>query len=203
MKSDNTRHDDLHDGDPPARYRASTSRSHSLTRADDRSKLQSTTRETAVTPGDQLADRFGTAVGHPVTVSTESMTVRLLGVPRVDIGEFVYAHQLDSLQGDDDTRQSALFDIENTSDKPLRWEPRHSSFIGTDSYTYRQAHLSLNPARLGPGCHTRSVTIEPGCRARAMTMVERLPSSVEVATVVHSIPSRRHTEGQRLTFAVE
>jgi len=150
---------------------------------------------------DRLTDRIDSSSGQPLTVSTDGLTVRLLGVPRVAVDEVVYAHQLDR-QVDGDSRPSALFDIENTSDRLIRWNPKRTSFIGTDSYTYRGAHLSVDPARLGPGCHTRPVEIDPGCRARVMTLVERLPQSVEVARVVHSVRSRRHTD-QRLTFELQ
>jgi len=186
--SRSTRHPEAGKTGPPAR-------------ASDGSTLQSAARETAVASADRLTGHLDSEFGQPVTVSTDAFSATLLGVPRITIDEFVYRHQLGP-QTDGDTRQSALFDIENTSDRPIRWDHKKTSFIGTDGYTYRGAHLSLDPARLGPGCHTRSVDIEPGCRARVMTLVERLPEGVEVARVVHSVPSRNHPD-RRLTFDLQ
>lgn len=165
------------------------------------STLQSTAREMTVASADRLTGRVDSEFGQSVTVSTDSLSATLLGVPQIAVDEFVYRHQLDP-HTDGDTRSSALFDIENTSSRPIRWDHKKTSFVGTDGYTYRGAHLSLDPARLGPGCHTRSVGIEPGCRARVMTLVERLPQGVEVARVVHAVPSRRHPD-QRLTFDLQ
>jgi len=182
-----TRHPDTGTSGPPAR-------------ASGRSTPASTGRETAVASADRLSGQIDSEFGQPMTVSTDSLSATLLGVPQVAVDEFVYRHQQG--QTDGDTRQSALFDIENTSDRPLRWDHNKTSFIGTDGYTYRAAHLSLDPARLGPGCHTRSVDIEPGCRARVMTLVERLPEGVEVARIVHSVPSRHHPD-RRLTFDLQ
>ena len=186
--SRSTRHPDTGTTGPPAR-------------ASGGSTPQSAARERAVDSADRLSGRLDSEFGQPVTVSTDALSATLLGVPRIAVDEFVYRHQ-QGPQTDGDTRQSALFDIENTSDRPIRWDDKKTSFIGTDGYTYRGAHLSLDPARLGPGCHTRSVEIEPGCRARVMTLVERLPEGVEVARVVHSVPSRNHRD-QRLTFDLQ
>lgn len=183
-----TRHPDTGTSGPPAR-------------ASGGSTPQSAARETTVASADRLAGQLDAEFGQPVTVSTDALSATLLGVPRIAVDAFVYRHQ-QGPQTDGDTRQSALFDIENTGDRPLRWDHKKTSFIGTDGYTYRGAHLSLDPARLGPGCHTRSVDIEPGCRARVMTLVERLPEGVEVARVVHSVPSRHHPD-RRLTFDLQ
>lgn len=183
-----TRHPDTGKTGPPAR-------------ASGGSRLQSAARETAVASADRLTGQIDSEFGESVTVSTDAVSATLLGVPRIAVDEFVYRHQLGP-QTDGDTRQSALFDIENTGTRPIRWDHKKISFIGTDGYTYRGAHLSLDPARLGPGCHTRSVEIQPGCRARVMTLVERLPEGVEVARVVQSIPSRHHPN-RRLTFDLQ
>ena len=186
--SGSTRHPEAGRTGPPAR-------------ASGGSTPQSAVRETAVGSADRLTGQFDSEFGQPVTVSTDVLSATLLGVPWIAVDEFVYRHQLGP-QTDGDTRQSALFDIENTSDRPIRWDHKKTSFIGSDGYTYRGAHLSLDPARLGPGCHTRSIDIEPGCRARVMTLVERLPEGVEVARVVHSVPSMHHPD-RRLTFDLQ
>ena len=197
--------DDTQDGTPGHATRSTrhpdTGRIGPPARASGGSTPQSAARERAVDSADRFSGRLDSEFGQPMTVSTDALSATLLGVPRIAVDEFVYRHQLGP-QTDGDTRQSALFDIENTSSRPLRWDHKKTSFIGTDGYTYRGAHLSLDPARLGPGCHTRSVEIEPGCRARVMTLVERLPEGVEVARVVHSVPSRNHRD-QRLTFDLQ
>lgn len=171
-------------------------------RAAERSTPQPAAQQSPVDSADRLAGRLDAEFGQPVTVSTDVLSVTLLGVPQVAVDAFVYRHQLGP-HTDGDTRSSALFDIENTSNRPVRWDPNRTSFIGSDGYTYRGAHLTLDPSRLGPGCHTRSVEIEPGCRARVMTLVERLPESVVVDTVVHRVASRGRRGGQRLSFSWE
>ncbi|WP_253738784.1 hypothetical protein [Halohasta salina] len=186
--SRSTRHPEAGRGRPPAR-------------ASGGSTPQSAPQETAVDSADRLTGRVDAAFGQPTTVSTDALSATLLGVPRIAVDAFVYRHQLDS-QTDGEIRPSALFDVENTSSRPIRWDPNRTSFIGSDGYTYRGAHITLDPSRLGPGCHTRSVEIQPGCRARVMTLVERLPEGVEVARIVHSVSSRRHAD-QRLTFELQ
>ena len=158
--------------------------------------------ESAVSPADGLTDRFEADFGPSVTVSTESVTATLLGTPRIDLQEYVFPHQLERHRATGETRVCALFDIENTSRRPIQWGPRQTTFVGTDAYTYRQAQLSLDPSRLGPGCHSRLVEIQPGCRARVMTLVEQLPSTVEVARVIHTVGSH-HANRRRLTFDVQ
>lgn len=153
-------------------------------------------REPATAGGDLEA-----VVGDGVTVETETLSATLAGVPRVELAEFVYDHQLDrSHEGE--THRLALFDIENTSDRPLRWQAGQTRFIGNDDYTYQPARLSLDPAKLGPGCHTRQVEISPGRRARVVTLVEQLPDGVDIVEVVHRLTSPRHGDSDRLVFSV-
>jgi len=138
----------------------------------------------------------------PVTVESDVVRVTLLGVTRVRLSEFVYTHQLDGDTEHGETRPVAMFDVENTSDRPLCWQSGRTKFIGGDDYTYGESTLSLDPAQLGPGCHTRRVEIEPGRRARVVTLVERLPDTVEVEEIVHTLSSRHCGEAQRLVFSV-
>ncbi len=135
---------------------------------------------------------------HAVTTETSSARATLVGVPTVDVGEFTYSHQ------DDAGRHPvALFDVENTGESPLRWHASRTQFVGTDDYTYQPARLSLDPETLGPGCHTRQVEIQPGRRARVVTVVEALPAGVEIAEVVHSVPVQRGLGGrERLVFSL-
>ena len=148
--------------------------------------------------GQRLGDSVG---GSPVTVESGAVRATLLGVTRVRLSEFVYAHQLG---GDtrSETRPVAMFDVENTSDRPVCWQSGRTTFIGDDDYTYGESTLSLDPSRLGPGCHTRRVEIEPGRRARVVTLVERLPDTVEVAEIVHTLAARDCGDTQRLVFSV-
>ena len=201
--SRSTRHPETGRGGPPARATGGSKLEPTDSDPTDSelTDYDPTAHEPPGSPVDRLTDRLDSEPGQPVTVSTDSLRVRLLGVPRVGVEEVVYAYQ-QTPRVDGDSRPSALFDIENTSSRPIRWNPKRTSFIGTDGYTYREAHLSVDPARLGAGCHTRLVEIEPGCRARVMTLVERLPETVEVARVVHSVASSRHPD-QRLTFKLQ
>lgn len=149
-----------------------------------------------------LADAVADAAMRPATAETESLTATLVGVPELELGEFVYPHQLpDSAAGE--TRPVALFDLENRTDRPIRWRSARTKFVGDDRYTYQPAHLSLEPGQLGPGCHTRQVEIDPGRRARMVTMVERLPQDVEIVEVVQTIARRAPAENERLVFSVE
>ena len=201
MGVDDTQHGTAGDTTRSTRHLDQTGPSGPPARTVGESTPTATTADTAVDSADRLTGRLDAEFGQPMTVSTDVFSATLLGVPRIAVDEFVYRHQLDP-RTDGETRPSALFDIENTSNRPIRWDPKRTSFIGSDGYTYRGAHVSLDPARLGPGCHTRSVEIEPGCRARVMTLVERLPQGVEVARIVHSAASRRHTD-QRLVFDLQ
>lgn len=165
------------------------------------------TREASDTPSRHsnartVADVAASLDTDPVPVETDSVVARLVGIPRVALEEFVYQHQLDRSHDDTQTRPMALFDIENTGNSRLRWKATQTTFVGDDDYTYRPAHLSLDPARLGPGCHTRSVDIDPGRKARVVTLVEELPTGVDIVEVVHplSVPGRAGTE--RLVFGL-
>lgn len=154
--------------------------------------------------GDSLAAEIARSVsGRPVSAASETVEATLVGIPEVDVSAFVYDHQVDDSTAD--RRQPvALFDLENTGHRPVHWQPSRTKFIGTDGYTYQSAQLTLDPSSLGPGCHTRQVEIEPGRRARVVTLVERLPQGVSVAEVVHTLTSKvggRNTE--RLVFAVD
>jgi len=150
---------------------------------------------------DSLAEAVERSAARPSTAETRALTATLVGVPRIDLAEFVYDHQL-GRDEEGQTRPVALFDLENTGDRPLRWRDARTSFVGDDDYTYQPAHVSLDPTALGPGCHTRQVEIEPGRRARVVTLVEELPAGVEIAEVVHTLAYRRG-EDQRLVFSVE
>lgn len=153
------------------------------------------------TAAGSLAEAVEQAAVQPTTVERRGLTATLVGVPRVALAEFVYDHQLDRTD-EEQTRPVALFDLENTGDQPLRWRDARTSFVGSDDYTYRPAHVSLDPAQLGPGCHTRQVEIEPGRRARVVTLVEELPADVEVVEVVHTLAAGRGDD-ERLVFSVE
>lgn len=161
-----------------------------------------TTSETAVTDQNGITDRIQACSGASLTIETDIVTATLVGVPQIRVDDLVYAHQRDTL-GHADTRACALFDITNTSDVPIQWAGRRTKFIGSDSYTYTHAHVSLDPSQLGPGCYPTQVEIEPGCRARVITPVERLPEDVDVAKVVHTIASHRELGSQRLTFTLK
>ncbi|MFW6435954.1 MAG: hypothetical protein ACOCY1_06185 [Halovenus sp.] len=163
--------------------------------ARSRSRDPGTGRSGAATVAD-LAD-----AGRSVTVDSESITATLIGVPRVDIHEFVYDHQLGLGHDPEETRSIAMFDLENTGRYPLNWRPTRTRFIGTDDYTYQPSRLSVDPSRLGPGCHTRQVEVEPERRARVVTLVEQLPPGVEVAEVVRKVTI--FGDSQRLSCPVE
>ncbi|WP_336327942.1 hypothetical protein [Halovenus sp. HT40] len=150
-----------------------------------------------------LADAVAQTASRPTTVESESLSATLVGVPRIDLEEFVYAHQLDPTEPEQGPRPVALFDLKNQTDQRLRWRSARTKFIGTDEYTYQPAQLSLEPGQLGPGCHTRQVELEPGSKARMVTLVEQLPEGVEVAKVVQTIPRRGAAQNERLVFAVE
>jgi len=137
--------------------------------------------------------------GQSVTVETESATATLVGVPRVDIQEFVFSHRAE----DDTERPVALFDVENKTERPLRWQSTRTQFVGTDEYTYSPARTSLDPESLGPGCHTRQVELPPGKRARVVTLVEELPRDVEIVEVIQTLSPGVGTTGtERLVFSL-
>jgi hypothetical protein len=157
--------------------------------------------DSADTP-ETIADAVAGAAMTPATAETDSITATLVGIPELELGEFVYPHQLpDSEAGE--TRPVALFDLENRTDRPIRWRSARTKFVGDDRYTYQPAHVSLEPGQLGPGCHTRQVELEPGRRARMVTMVERLPRDVEIVEVVQTVARRAPAENERLVFSVE
>ena len=180
--------------DPPATTRGGTRRPATDTDA------RPQTGDSA--PADSLADAVAQTASRPTTVESESLSATLVGVPRIDLAEFVYAHQIDPT-ADQGSRPVALFDLENQTDQRLRWRSARTKFLGTDEYTYQPAQLSLEPTQLGPGCHTRQVELEPGSKARMVTLVEQLPEGVEVAKVVQTIPRRGAAQNERLVFAVE
>jgi len=153
-----------------------------------------------VTATQSVSDRIQSSAGESLTIETGSVSATLVGVPEVRIDDLVYAHYRDRLG--ESTRACALFDVENTGDVPINWTSRQTKFIGSDTYTYRQSHLSVDPAKLAPGCYPSQVEIEPGCRARIITPVEQLPSTVGVAKVIHRVTFRGRLESQRLIYTL-
>lgn len=149
-----------------------------------------------------LVDAVAQTASRPTTVDTQSLSATLVGVPQIDLEEFVYSHQLDP-DREEGPRPVALFDLKNCSNQRLRWRSARTKFIGSDEYTYQPAQLSLEPDQLGPGCHTRQVELEPGSKARMVTLVEQLPQGVEVAKVVQTVPRTGAAQNERLVFAVE
>jgi hypothetical protein len=141
-------------------------------------------RETTDPVGRSNAELAGQLAGRSAAIEHDSVSGTVLAVPSVELESVAYDHQLDAA----DTAQKrplVLLDLENTGEEPLRWNPSRTRFLGTDDYTYQPSSLSLDPDRFGPGCHTRSVTIEPGRRARVVTLIEELPAGVEIEAVVH------------------
>jgi len=154
----------------------------------------------AMTESGRVADRIQVHAGKPLTIVTGIVTATLVGVPKVRIDDLVYAHQRKQISGA--TRACALFDIKNTSNVPIHWTSRQTKFIGSDSYTYKQAHFSLDPSQLGAGCYPRQVEIEPGCRARVITPVEHLPKGVDIENIIQKITPRGQPGSHRLTFSL-
>jgi hypothetical protein len=153
------------------------------------------------TSSDSLADVVSGSLSRSasVTAETASASATLVGVPRVDIQEFVFSHKSNGC----DERCVALFDVQNTSESPLRWKSNKTQFIGTDQYTYSPSRTSLDPESLGPGCHTRQVELPPGKRARVVTLVEELPHGVDVSEVVQTLSAGVGTAGnERLVFSL-
>lgn len=148
-----------------------------------------------------LADAVSGSLSRRDAVTVESTSTRttLVGIPTVDVAEFVYSHHADETG----QRPVALFDVENTSDRPLTWQSTRTQFVGDDAYTYQPSRLALDPSQLGPGCHTRQVEVPPGRKARVVTLVESLPRSVDIVEVVHTLPSRSGASGrERLVFSL-
>lgn len=182
----------------PTRRSADISESSIVTGGDDDTPV--TGNEQASKP-DSLSDAVSGSLSrsNAVTVETESACATLVGVPRVDIQEFLFSHQANGKS----ERCVALFDVENTSDEPLRWKANKTQFVGTDEYTYSPSRTSLDPKSLGPGCHTRQVELPPGKRARVVTLVEELPQGVEVDEVVQTLSAGVGTTGnERLVFSL-
>lgn len=184
------------------RYGRNRPRSNS-SRASDSADLSSQkgSGEVVRAAGDgSIADAVADSLSRrdAVTAVSDSARATLVGVPSVDIEEFVYDHQID----EGGRRSVALFDVENTSDSPLRWQSSRTQFIGDDEYTYGPARASLDPSCLGPGCHTRQVELPPGRKARIVTLVEPLPPNVEIMEVVHALPARSLGGRERLVFTL-
>lgn len=177
-------------------------RSETITRSQQRSEGRpSVTRESIDSPPDSsvpVAGDLSSGGSEVASVTQGEMAVTLVALPRIDVEDVVYGHQRTE---PGETRPVALFDVENRGEEPFRWRSARTKFVGSDDYTYRPAHLSLDPARLGPGCHTRQVEVEPGRRARIVTLVERLPRGVEISEVVHAV-STGVGRSERLVFQV-
>lgn len=155
------------------------------------------------TRGGQTLTEVITAAGtDPVSVETPQLGATLVAIPEVSLEEFVYEHQIEEAHRTEPPRSIALFDLENTGSRPIRWRSARTKFIGDDGYTYRPAHLSLEPSTLGPGCHTRQVEIEPGSKARMVTLVERLPEGVSIEKVVQTVPAPGPGGNERLVFPI-
>lgn len=148
----------------------------------------------------RVTDRIQANAGDPLTIETGAVRATLLGVLQVRIDDLVYAHYRRRLG--DPARTCALFDVENTSSVPVHWTTRRTKFIGTDGYTYNRAHISLDPSRLGAGCHPSQVEIEAGCRARVITPVEQLPATVNVRKVIQTVSPRGRPGSQRLVYSL-
>jgi len=151
-------------------------------------------------PGSITADRSDSGLaeqrsGRSAAIETDAVSGTVLAVPKVELGTVVYDYQLDAVD-ETDRRPLVLFDLENTGEEPLRWTPGRTRFLGTDDYTYQPSKLSLDPDQFGPGCHTRSVTIEPGRRARVVTLVEELPDGVEIQGLVHRLQGSDTGDGR-------
>jgi len=145
-----------------------------------------------------VAERIQSRAGDPLTIETGAVRATLVGVPQVRVDDLVYAHHRRRLG--DPVRACALFTVENTGSVPIHWTSRATKFIGTDSYTYKRADISLDPAELGAGVYPSQVEIEPGCRARVIVPVEQLPGHVDVAKVVQRVSFRGRIGTQRLTY---
>ncbi|TQQ83524.1 hypothetical protein EGH24_01665 [Halonotius terrestris] len=162
----------------------------------------SPTADTTVVTDPTVTNRIRSQSGPSLTIETDMLTATLVGVPKVSIADLVYAHQRDTVADAGAVRYCAMFDVENVSDAPIHWLSRRTTFIGSDGYTYEQAHVSLDSSELAPGCHTNQVVIEPRCRARVITPVEQLPQGVDIAKVVHTVPSNSDAGNQRLIYTL-
>lgn len=193
------RHNQGRGSDPgrPARPDRDSDRSDQLGRGQpDNRPTTRASREREPTANDWSESSVtGQFSGRSAAVDTAAVTVTVLAVPQVDAREVVYDHQHDGIDPGA-TRPLVLFDVENTSEEPLRWRPGRTQFVGDDDYTYGTSSLALDPSAFGPGCHTRSVTIDPGRRARVVTLVEQLPDGVTIEEVGYRI----HAGDERLRF---
>lgn len=158
--------------------------------------------DTTVVSEPTVTNRIRSQSGPSLTIETDMLTATLVGVPKVSIADLVYAHHREEVADSGAVRHCAMFDVENTSDAPIHWLSRRTTFIGSDGYTYDQAHVSLDSSELAPGCHTNQVMIEPRCRARVITPVEQLPQGVDVAKVIHTVVLKGETANQRLIFTL-
>jgi|APHM01.1.fsa_nt_gi hypothetical protein len=149
-----------------------------------------------------VASRIHERSGDSLTIETPKLTVTLVGVPRIAVGDLVDTrHRSEDVEADA-TRHCALFDIENTSTVPVHWVSRHTTFVGSDGNSYGTADLPLDASQLPPGCHANHIGIESRCRARVMTPVEALPDAVTVQKVIHTIADARYAADQRLLFTL-
>jgi len=151
---------------------------------------------------DDVATRIHERSGDSLTIEIPNLTVTLVGVPRIAVGDLVDARHRSEEMEAEATRHCALFDIENTGDVPLHWLSRHTTFVGSDGNGYGTADLPLDSSQLPPGCHTNHIGIESRCRARVMTPVETLPEGVTIEKVIHAITDARYAADQRLLFTL-
>lgn len=147
-----------------------------------------------------VTDRIEGRSGPSLTIDAHSVKATLVGVPKVSIADLVYTHHRDRVADSGGARFCAMFDVENTSENPISWRSRQTTFIGSDGYTYDQAHVAIDAAALAPGCHTNSVMIEPHCRARIVTPVEQLPEKVGIEKVIHPFSAEGNASKERLLF---
>jgi len=151
---------------------------------------------------DDVATRIHERSGDSLTISLSNLTVTLVGVPRIAVGDLVDAkHRRGDVEAEA-TRHCALFDIENTGDVPFHWLSRHTRFVGSDGNSYGTADLPLDSSQLPPGCHTNHIGIESRSRARVMTPVETLPEGATIEKVIHTIADTRYAADQRLLFTL-
>lgn len=156
---------------------------------------------TRTEPASDVASRIRERSGDSLTIETPDLTVTLVGVPRIAVGDLLD----DRHRGDipaDATRHCALFDIENTGEVPVHWLSRHTTFVGSDGTTYGTTDLPVDSAQLPPGCYTNHVGIEARNRARVMTPVETLPEGVGVEKVIHTLDDGRYAADQKLLFTL-
>lgn len=208
------------DGRGERRNRRPSGRDSQGRRADrpvrrDRSETPRTGRgrsQTGTAPSEPAGDqpvpgqtgRTAAVAARQVTVETDSVRATLVAIPEVDVRELAYEHGIDRSRLADGapTQPIALFDLHNVGEFPITWRSSRTRFIGDDGYSYQPAQLSLDPAQLGSGIHTRRVEIRQDRRARVATLVEPLPAGVDVAEVVQTVSvAAAGTETERLVFS--